>query len=224
MRKMMRKQSSAVRMALVILTTLALAGASMTSAQAANKTITCYKGTLVKKVTAAKPKCPTGYSTKKPVAPVTKAPVAPTASKVQPFNGTYKVKISLLWGETDVRATTVTGAGTGDVLGLTDLVGTGYSAPMNQCDGFDGTGTLSGGGSSLKLAFDTSAQGCAEDANAPTTITIKGNAKILSGTGKYAGATGTLAVKGSFSIRSTAIGSSEVISATLTATGNVTTK
>lgn len=214
-------------MALVILATFALVGASMTSAQAANKTITCYKGTIVKKVTAAKPKCPTGYSTKKPVAPVTKAPVAPVApaaSKAQPFNGTYKVKISLLWGETDVRATTVTGTGTGDVLGLTDLVGTGYSAPMNQCDGFDGSGTLSGGGSTLKLAFDTSAQGCAEDANAPTTVTIKGNAKIVSGTGKYAGATGTLAVKGSFSIRSTAIGSTEVISATLTATGNVTTK
>jgi hypothetical protein len=220
----MKKQSSTIRMALVILGTFALVGASMTSAQAANQTITCYKGTIVKKVTAAKPKCPTGYSTKKPVAPVTKAPVAPAASKTQPFNGTYKVKISLLWGETDVRATTVTGTGTGDLLGLTDLVGTGYSAPMNQCDGFDGSGTLSGGGSTLKLAFDTSAQGCAEDANAPTTITIKGNAKILSGTGKYVGATGTLSVKGTFSIKSTAIGSSEVISATLTTTGTVTTK
>lgn len=218
----MNKKNSMLRKALVVLGSIALVGASMTSADAANKTITCYKGTAVKKVTAAKPKCPTGYSTKKPVAPATTAPAA--ASKAQTFNGTYKVKISLLWGETDVRATTVTGTGTGDVLGLTDLVGTGYSAPMNQCDGFDGSGTLSGGGSSLKLAFDTSAQGCAEDANAPTTISIKGNAKILSGTGKYAGATGTLSVKGTFSIRSTAIGSSEVISATLTATGSVTTK
>lgn len=218
----MNKKNSMLRKALVVLGSIALVGASMTSADAANKTITCYKGTAVKKVTAAKPKCPTGYSTKKPVAPATNAPAA--ASKAQTFNGTYKVKISLLWGETDVRATTVTGTGTGDVLGLTDLVGTGYSAPMNQCDGFDGSGTLSGGGSTLKLAFDTSAQGCAEDANAPTTISIKGNAKILSGTGKYAGATGTLSVKGTFSIRSTAIGSSEVISATLTATGSVTTK
>lgn len=218
----MIKNYSTLRKALVVLGSIALVGASMTSANAANKTITCYKGTAVKKVTAAAPKCPTGYSTKKPVAPATTAPAA--ASKAQTFNGTYKVKISLLWGETDVRATTVTGTGTGDVLGLTDLVGTGYSAPMNQCDGFDGSGTLSGGGSTLKLAFDTSAQGCAEDANAPTTISIKGNAKILSGTGKYAGATGTLSVKGTFSIRSTAIGSSEVISATLTATGSVTTK
>lgn len=218
----MNKKNSMLRKALVVLGSIALVGASMTSADAANKTITCYKGTAVKKVTAAAPKCPTGYSTKKPVAPATTAPAA--ASKAQTFNGTYKVKISLLWGETDVRATTVTGTGTGDVLGLTDLVGTGYSAPMNQCDGFDGSGTLSGGGSTLKLAFDTSAQGCAEDANAPTTISIKGNAKILSGTGKYAGATGTLSVKGTFSIRSTAIGSTEVISATLTATGSVTTK
>ena len=218
----MIKNYSTLRKALVVLGSIALVGASMTSADAANKTITCYKGTAVKKVTAAAPKCPTGYSTKKPVAPATTAPAA--ASKAQTFNGTYKVKISLLWGETDVRATTVTGTGTGDVLGLTDLVGTGYSAPMNQCDGFDGSGTLSGGGSTLKLAFDTSAQGCAEDANAPTTISIKGNAKILSGTGKYAGATGILSVKGTFSIRSTAIGSTEVISATLTATGSVTTK
>lgn len=218
----MIKKNSTLRKALVVLGSIALVGASMTSADAANKTITCYKGTAVKKVTAAKPTCPTGYSTKKPIAQATTAPAA--ASKAQAFNGTYKVKISLLWGETDVRATTVTGTGSGDVLGLTDLVGTGYSAPMNQCDGFDGSGTLSGGGSTLKLAFDTSAQGCAEDANAPTTISIKGNAKILSGTGKYAGATGTLSVKGTFSIRSTAIGSTEVISATLTATGSVTTK
>jgi hypothetical protein len=32
---------------------------------APKKTITCYKGKLVKKVTAVFPKCPVGYSTKK---------------------------------------------------------------------------------------------------------------------------------------------------------------
>jgi hypothetical protein len=40
------------------------------------KTITCYKGTAIKKVIAVAPKCPTGWTTKKPVAKVTAKPSA----------------------------------------------------------------------------------------------------------------------------------------------------
>ena len=52
-----------------IATVLAIAGlvlTNITGANAASKTITCYKGTTVKNVTAANPKCPAGFSTTKP--------------------------------------------------------------------------------------------------------------------------------------------------------------
>jgi hypothetical protein len=35
-------------------------------ANAATKTITCYKASTVKKVTATSPQCPSGYTTTKP--------------------------------------------------------------------------------------------------------------------------------------------------------------
>ena len=40
----------------------------------------------------------------------------------------------------------------------------------------------------MKLTFDSSAKVCAEDADAPTTITFTGNAIIKGGTGIYASA------------------------------------
>ena len=60
--------------ALVLFTAIAFTFANGVPANAASKTITCYKGATVKKVTAAAPKCPSGYTTTKPKA--TTAPVA----------------------------------------------------------------------------------------------------------------------------------------------------
>ena len=54
-----------------------VAGNATVANAAAKKTITCYKGTVVKKVTAAAPKCPAGYTTTKPAA----KPAATTATK-----------------------------------------------------------------------------------------------------------------------------------------------
>ena len=66
---------------LVVLSASALLMSTVSSANAATKTITCYKGTVVKKVTAAKPKCPTGYTTTKPVAQATVKPTAAATTK-----------------------------------------------------------------------------------------------------------------------------------------------
>ena len=74
--------SKSKKFALVI-ATLSLVLGGLSTANAATKTITCYKGTVVKKVTVNAPKipkCPTGYTTKKPVAKPT-AKVKP-ATKV----------------------------------------------------------------------------------------------------------------------------------------------
>jgi hypothetical protein len=174
---------------------------------------------VVKKVTAAKPKCPTGYTTTKPK--VTTKPAAPAAAATVAFSGTYKGNLAIVWGDTYLQVTSVTGKGTGNVLGLTDLSGTAAAAPAGLCDSFDAKGSIGGGGNTLNVSFDTSAKGCAEDESAPTTIKITGNAQIIGGTGKYAGATGTLKVSGVFSVKG---GAKETAAFTMDVSGNIKTK
>ncbi len=209
----------------VTLAAMSVSVSVMPSASAATKTITCYKGTIIKKVTTAK--CPQGYTLKKPVVkPINSASPTPIVKPgAVAFSGTYSGKISLLWGDSYVQATSVEGLGTGGVLGLTSLTGTGSSSPSNQCDTFNGSGTLSGGGNTLKITFDSSAKACARDADAPTGISFTGNAIINGGTGKYAGATGTLKVTGgSFDIRSTTSGGKESSLFKFSIAGNIVTK
>ena len=212
----MKKNTSRRAKALIVLTALAFLSTQSIPAHATTKTITCYKGTIVKKVTAVKPVCPKGYTTTKPKTTTTPA----TASSV-PFSGTYKGTLAIVWGDTYLQVTSVTAKGTGNVLGLTDMTGTGSAAPAGLCDTFDGKGSVGGGGNTLNVAFDTSAKGCAEDESAPTTIKITGNAQITGGTGKYAGATGTLKVSGVFSVKG---GSKESAAFTMDVSGNIKTK
>ena len=215
----MNTNSSRKAKVLVLLTALMFVFANAVPANAANKTITCYKGTIVKKVTAAKPKCPTGYTTTKPK--VTTKPAAPAAAATVAFSGTYKGNLAIVWGDTYLQVTSVTGKGTGNVLGLTDLSGTAAAAPAGLCDSFDAKGSIGGGGNTITVAFDTSAKGCAEDESAPTTIKITGNAQITGGTGKYAGATGTLKVSGVFSVKG---GAKETAAFTMDVSGSIKTK
>ena len=203
--------------ALVLFTALAFIFANGVPANAANKTITCYKGTTVKKVTAAKPKCPTGYSTTKPKASTT----TPAASGTVAFSGNYKGNLNIVWGDTYLQVTSATAKGTGNILGLTDMTGSGSAAPAGICDGFDAKGSISGGGNTINVTFDTSSKGCAEDESAPTTIKITGSATITSGTGKYAGATGNLKVTGVFSVKG---GAKETAAFTMDVSGNIKTK
>jgi hypothetical protein len=189
-------------------------------AQAATKTITCYKGTATKKVTTAK--CPTGWSAKKPAA--AKPAAGATSAKTVAINGNYSGTVALLWGDTYVQVTSVKATGTGTVADLGEFLGSGAAAPASQCDTFDGSATLGTGANTLKVAFDSSAKGCAEDDSAPTKITFSGNAVVKGGTGKYAGATGTFKVSGSFSIKTISAGSKESAPFTMTASGSVILK
>jgi hypothetical protein len=231
-----KKISKSQKLALII-ATLSLVLGGVTTATAANKTITCYKGKIVKKVTAKAPKCPKGYTTKKPV--VTPKPTVTASATPKPtetastpaatsnkfsFNGTYKGKMSIIWSDTDVRATSISGDGSGTIFGMDSLSGSGESAPSTQCAALDGIGVISGGGSSIKVSFDTTAKVCAEEGAAPTTINITGFAVVNSGTGKFAGATGKLKAVGYFNIKSADAGASETSVLTLTLTGEITTK
>ena len=213
-------QKSKTGKAIVIATSIFFLVTQSGFAQAATKTITCYKGTATKKVTTAK--CPTGWSTKKPAA--AKPATGSTSSKTVVINGNYSGTVSLLWGDTYVQVTSVKATGTGTVADLGEFVGSGAAAPASQCDTFDGAATLGSGADTLKVAFDSSAKGCAEDDSAPTKITFSGNAVVKSGTGKYAGATGTFKVSGSFNIKTISAGSKESAPFTMTASGSVTLK
>ena len=209
---------------LAVAVALGSVGLGSTAHAAAKKsTITCYKGTATKKVTAVSPKCPTGYSTKKPVATKPTTPVAAGASTIA-FSGTYKGSLSMMWSDSDVTVTSLTGTGTGTDIGDSKLSGTGSAAPSAQCDPINGTGTIVGSAGTLNVKMDTDAQGCAEDGAAPTTVNVTGKAVITGGTGKYVGASGKLAMVGSFNVKSTTAGSTEKDDFKVTLTGTITLK
>ena len=219
----MRKvHSSRIFKVLAVVSVISVISANGLVANAATKTITCYKGTVVKKVSAANPKCPTGYSTKKPIA-TTPAKSGASATSYQ-ISATYTGKVSLLWSESDVQISSVSAKGTGNNLGLDTLTGNGSAAPSSSCDNPSLVGTLGGGGNTIKITVDSTSKACADSDAAPATVTLSGNAVITGGTGKFAGATGTLKVTGSFKIKSTVAGSSESPALEMSFTGNVNTK
>lgn len=202
---------------IIAISTLAFAG----SASAATKSITCYMGTQSKVVKAANPKCPTGWSTKKPAATPTKAAAAAVA-----MNATYKGKMSALWSDSSIDAS-VTGTSSANNGGLSDLIGSGSYASQegDKCITLAGEATLKGGSDSLKLEFVTpKSTACGKDADGPTSVEINGLAKITGGTGKYVGASGTLKVDGSFASKHPANGVTEKVDLTLTLSGSITTK
>ena len=213
--------ASRLMKAVVIVAAFGVITANANFANAATKTITCYKGTAVKKVTTAK--CPTGYSTKKPVAakPTTKAstPAAPAASKTVAYSGTFTGTVAGSVTASDLQAT-VKGEGKGDVAGLDTLAGSGSAS---GCDSFADSGTLSGGGNSLKFEVKSTSKACG-DAAAGDNMNLTGDLVITGGTGKYVGATGTLKVKGAFVLKSTTEGSNFTSPFTATISGTINTK
>jgi hypothetical protein len=165
----------------------------------------------------------------KPAVKVSLASHAATTKKVikithVAFKGTYTGTIALLWSSTGVTATSVSGHGTG-TDGANAMKGAGSGSAASTCNPFNGSGNLVGA-SGLKLSVVTSSktQACAVNAAAPSPVTVAGVAKIVSGTGKFKGATGTLSFKGSFSVQSSTAGSNESDSFNATLSGVLTIK
>ena len=163
--------------ALATITVIAISSLSFAgSASAATKSITCYKGTQSKVVKAASPKCPAGWSTKKPAATPTKAGLAAAPVAI---NATYKGKMSALWSESSIDAS-VTGTSSANNGGLSDLAGSGSYASQegDKCITLAGEATLKGGSDSLKLEFVTpKSTACGKDADGPTSVEINCFAK-----------------------------------------------
>ena len=218
----MKVLTSKLAKSLIVVAAVGALVAGSTVANAASKTITCYKGTAVKKVTTAK--CPTGYSTTAPKATTAPVTAAPAGAKSVAINATYKGTMKLVWSDSDVKVSGVTATGSGTTGGLASLSGTGGAAPSAQCDSINGSGTLGSGTDTVAVKFDTSTQGCADSDAAPANVKLTGKATVTGGTGKYAGASGTLTATGSFAVKSTSAGFTETQALSLTLVGTITTK
>ncbi len=142
------------------------------------------------------------------------------------FSGSYKGTMALLWSSSAVTVTSLTGTGASSKLGKATLKGTGSSSPSSTCDPFSGSGTITSAKGKLifRVVSSSKQQACASGDAAPTSVTVKGVATVTNGTGVYAGAKGTLTLKGAFSIQSTTAGSSETDSFTASLTGKLTVK
>ncbi len=140
------------------------------------------------------------------------------------FSGSYKGTMALLWSSSAVTVSSVTGTGTSSKLGMATLKGAGTSSPSSTCDPFSGSGTISSAKGKLvfKVVSSSKQQACAAGDAAPTSVAVKGVATVTNGTGVYAGAKGTLTLKGAFSIQSTTAGSSESDTFTASLTGRLT--
>lgn len=147
-----------------------------------------------------------------------------TTIKHVTFKGTYSGKMALLWTSSGVTASSVAGHGTG-TYGANTIKGSGGGSAASSCDPFSGAGNLVGA-SGLKLSIVSSSktQACAINSAAPTPVTVNGVAKILSGTGRFKGSSGTLTFKGSFTIQNSTAGSTESDSFNATISGVVTIK
>src|SRR3984957_10387082 len=147
-----------------------------------------------------------------------------TTIKHVTFKGTYSGKMALLWTSSGVTASSVAGHGTG-TYGANTIKGSGGGSAASSCDPFSGAGNLVGA-SGLKLSIVSSSktQACAINSAAPTPVTVNGVAKILSGTGRFKGSSGTLTFKGSFTVQNTTAGSTESDSFNATISGVVTIK
>lgn len=148
------------------------------------------------------------------------------------FKGTYTGKIALLWSDTSVAASIASGTGTGTYLGASKLSGKGTGSTSAYCDPFAGTGSLVGGGSKLVLTVvsSTKSQACVPSGtnsgpqSPPTTVAVNGVAKVLSGTGKWKGVSGTLTFKGSFAVTDSTSGTNESDTYSVTLTGTLSIK
>ena len=127
---------------------------------------------------------------------------------------------------TTVKVTSLRGRGTGTYVGAGAISATGSAAASNQCDELSGLGNITGAGSKLifKVVTSASSQGCAAGTSTPTSVSVKGVAKVTGGSGKYKGVSGTLSFKGSFNVTSNTAGSSESDAFNATLTGTLTIK
>jgi len=145
------------------------------------------------------------------------------ASRSVSFRGSYKGNASLLIDNGAVTISSVSGTGSGSLVGSSSVSGSGTASAAAQCDPFSGTGSISGGSATIRFSVASStAQGCSSGESGPITVTFHGTAKAVGGSGKAAGARGSLSFKGTLNLGGTS--GSQTGSFTVTLTGKLTVR
>jgi hypothetical protein len=145
------------------------------------------------------------------------------AAKVVPFSGHYKGKAALLINNGAVTISSVTGKGTGSLVGASTITGKGSGASTAQCDPFTGTGSIIGAAAKLSLhVVESKSSGCSSGQSGPVTVTFTGLAVVTGGSGKAGGASGNLKFNGSLKLGGTS--GSQNGSYTVALTGNLKIK
>jgi len=120
------------------------------------------------------------------------------------FAGQYKGNAALLINNGSVTINSVTGKGTGTLVGASTVEGQGSSSSSAQCDPFTGTGALTGASAKITLkVIESKSSGCSSGESGPVTVTFNGVAVATGGTGKAKGASGSLKFKGTLNLAGT---------------------
>jgi hypothetical protein len=123
------------------------------------------------------------------------------SAKTVPFSGHYRGTASLLIDNGSVTISSVAGKGTGSLVGNSTVIGKGSASSSAQCDPFTGTGSITGAGAKLILrVVQTKSSGCSSGESGPVTVTFTGLALVTGGSGKAAGASGTLKFNGTLKL------------------------
>jgi hypothetical protein len=126
------------------------------------------------------------------------------AGKAVSFSGRYQGNASLLIDNGVVTISSVTGKGTGTLVGASTISGKGSSSSSAQCDPFTGTGTIAGAAAKLSLkVVESKSSGCSSGESGPVTVTFTGLAQVTGGTAKAQGASGSLKFNGTLKLGGT---------------------
>ena len=138
-------------------------------------------------------------------------------TKTVTFVGHYSGNATLLINNGSVSIPSVTGKGSGTLVGASAVSGSGSSSSSAQCDPFAGKGSIAGAGTRITFIVSKStSKGCSSGESGPVTVSFNGTAKATSGTGKAKGAIGTLRFTGTLKLAGTTGSQNGTYSVTLT--------
>jgi lipopolysaccharide export system protein LptA len=144
------------------------------------------------------------------------------------FTASYVGNVKILFGASRVSGT-MSGAGKGTTLGQGTVTASGATTSFSTSSASDpltGNAVLKGPGGSITVktvsVYASTTSSAAPTSSSPDPVVVAGTVKVLKGTGKFAGASGTLSVHASFTVHS--ISGSETQKFTATLKGSLSVK
>jgi hypothetical protein len=143
------------------------------------------------------------------------------------FTATYNGNVKILWAASSVSGSML-GAGRATTLGQGTVSATGATTSFSTSSATDplsGSAVLKGAGGSITVktlsVTASTTSSAAPTKTAPDPVTVSGTVKVVKGTGKFAGATGTLTVHATFTVNTTTGSETQKFNATLKGTLSV---